>query len=171
MTTTRGFTLIELLVVVAIIGVLATITLASLQTARLKASDATVRSEVIQLRNLMELENTTTGSYTAIKNGSGSGWIASGGSCTGFSGTYASQGVNVCTALVKATGSACGANCVYFLLTNPDSTSKYSIMAYLPAASAAAGSARWFCYGSSGRSTVSTSSLGAWNDPGCYANP
>jgi type II secretion system protein G len=60
----KGFTLIELLVVVAIIGLLSSIVLASLNSARAKGRDAKRISDLSELRNAIELyANDHNGNY------------------------------------------------------------------------------------------------------------
>ncbi len=59
----RGFTLIELLVVVAIIGVLASVVLASLNTARSKGGDAAIKSNLASVRSQAEILYNDWGVY------------------------------------------------------------------------------------------------------------
>lgn len=54
-THTRGFTLIELLVVIAIIGILASVVLASLNSARDKGQSAAIKSSLNNMRAQAEL--------------------------------------------------------------------------------------------------------------------
>lgn len=57
----KGFTLIELLVVIAIIGILSSVVLASLTTARTRGQVASVQSQLSNMRAQAELYYSTNG--------------------------------------------------------------------------------------------------------------
>ena len=67
-----GFTLIELLVVVAIIGILASVVLASLNTARGKGADAAIKANLVNIRAQAELVYDPLGAYGTAANAASS---------------------------------------------------------------------------------------------------
>ncbi len=62
----RGFTLIELLVVIAIIGILSSIVLASLSSARNRGKDAAVQEALAGARAQAEIYNASSSTYANI---------------------------------------------------------------------------------------------------------
>ncbi|MBI3420800.1 MAG: type II secretion system protein [Candidatus Sungbacteria bacterium] len=110
----KGFTLIELLVVIAIIGVLASIVLASLNTARRKARDTRRVADMNQVKLALELYFDSARSYPALTT------------TTGFVPNFIAQFPKDPTgtggldyryqALVNDQGTACaaGTTCLYF---------------------------------------------------------
>lgn len=59
----KGFTLIELLVVIAIIGVLASVVLASLNSARIKSRDAKRKLDLKQMQNSLTMYYTSNSAF------------------------------------------------------------------------------------------------------------
>jgi type II secretion system protein G len=73
----KGFTLIEFLVVIAIIGILSSVVVASLNTARLKARDAKRIADIKQIQLALEMYNDKNGSYpTALSALTTAGFIS-----------------------------------------------------------------------------------------------
>src|ERR1035437_5577723 len=80
----KGFTLIELLVVVAIIGLLSSVVLASLNSARAKGRDAKRVTDLKQVQNALALYYFDSGSYpscTAFSPWNGINWGNGSPSC------------------------------------------------------------------------------------------
>lgn len=65
----RGFTLIELLVVISIIGLLATLMMANLTSARGRARDAQRKSDLKNIATALRLYYNDRGSYPAASGG------------------------------------------------------------------------------------------------------
>jgi prepilin-type N-terminal cleavage/methylation domain-containing protein len=164
----KGFTLIELLVVVAIIGLLASVVLSSLNTVRNKANDASIKEEAHQLVSLLTLNYNDYGSYCNLQFG----WTTINGACNAiFSGTYATQAAAICNNIVKLNGnygSGYGGSgySIYSNVGIASCATAYSFMIAL-------NDGHWYCTGSSGVSAEYTSwgSPGDGTTPGCYNNP
>ncbi len=91
--TKKGFTLIELLVVIAIIGVLSSITLTQLNSSRNKGADASVKSNLQNMRpvaeNLYDAATGTNGFNQVCANSSISAMQAAAVAAGGNGGTCA----------------------------------------------------------------------------------
>lgn len=74
-----GFTLVELLVVVSLIGVLSTLVLANLNSARERARDAQRKSDLRNIQTALRLYYNDTGGYPTA---SGGNIVACSGTCT-----------------------------------------------------------------------------------------
>jgi len=111
----RGFTLVEILVVIAIIGILASIVLASLSTARAKGRDAKRVSDLKEVQLALELYYDSNGSYPLTIYGSPSP-LVSGGYISVMpidpnAGACVNDGDPGCYKYVALNSSNCGISC------------------------------------------------------------
>lgn len=106
----KGFTLIELLVVVAIVGLLASITLGYLSSARKRGDDTAVKSNLVTMRSVGEI----------FYLDNGNSYLPAGGSTFGIAAcsTYDAAGTNmlsknkviadaIAEAIFRGNGSSC----------------------------------------------------------------
>jgi type II secretory pathway pseudopilin PulG len=154
-------------VVISIIGLLSSVVLASLNSARFKAKDAAIKAEGEQLRTIMAYNFLDYGSYSNLSPNNA--WVSSGSTCSALSvsGTYATQFKQICTAILNNESGR--ADNLYFYsgvdaaTVSDANVSNFSLLLWLP------GAQTWECIWSSG--AVSFTNSGDWTKPGCWKNP
>ena len=116
----KGFTLIELLVVVAIIGLLATLSIVALNTARAKARDAKRVGDIKQIQTALELYyNDNSGYPTAV--------ITTVGAIATNSVIYMSKVPSAPTPFDNASGTACNATNNLYAYAAQNNNTSYTI--------------------------------------------
>lgn len=146
----KGFTLIELLVVIAIIGILSSVVLASLSTARNKGKDAAVQGQLSSLRDAAEIYYSTNSKYSTtgainVCGGSGGG---------GFFGDTASNGLGLIAAISASSNGTAGTYTNMTCAINAAGDA-WAATAKLP------GAGTWFCVDSSGKAQGGYASMTA----------
>lgn len=123
----KGFTLIELLVVIAIIGILSTLAVVSLTSARARARDSRRIADIRNVQSALELYFTDNSAYPGVPAGASSLDIAGAAGATAY----------LCTAGAWATGAAPTCAAGTLLISVPPEAQSGDTYTYtpLPAAS------------------------------------
>jgi len=156
-----GFTLIELLVVISIIGLLSSVVLTSLSSARKKAKDASIILSANSIMKSAQIDSLSTLDYSPYYMAI---WAGEGESaCDNWYGATSNPaGLRAaCKSIVRNVG---GDNTeITWQNTWGGSYVKYSVMAWLPSKQV------FYCIGSNGKTSMITNGdrgMG-WAFPGC----
>ncbi|MFA6215775.1 MAG: prepilin-type N-terminal cleavage/methylation domain-containing protein [Patescibacteria group bacterium] len=109
----KGFTLIELLVVIAIIGLLSTLAVVALNSARQKARDAKRVADIKQVQTALELYYNDVNSYPLSITGNQLILGGSAAKCLGTAGFDATCTGNAYMGLVPSNPQPSGADYIY----------------------------------------------------------
>lgn len=152
----RGFTLIELLVVIAIIGVLSTVVIGAVNSARNRGADAAVASNLSNSRVSAEIYNDSVGGYAGVLAGAPAN-ICTAGTTGIHSHVLAALRVTIPAALATAVANAAPATATF--ATGARTAYCYSNAATWAAAapirSTNAAGFQYHCVDSSGASRIS----------------
>jgi prepilin-type N-terminal cleavage/methylation domain-containing protein len=182
----KGFTLIELLVVISIIGLLSSVVLASLSTARNKAKDSALIQMAKQLQTIMIMRYSDIGSYSGVQPN----WIIGtrSGAYTVCESTYLNLVVlehrpkvtEICNRIAELTpqtgnrlymgqvsASADSASSPPILLVEPFVAKSFTIKVLLNS-----GTSQYYCIGHNGKSSIGRwdDGVNGWDKPGCYGD-
>ena len=162
MNTQDGFTLIELLVVISIIGLLASVVLASLTDARRSAKDSVMKQQVRSMATIFELERNETGAYQNYLNQGPGNSIGPKCADKNFVGKYADKILELCESIVsQAEFTSNTVAIIHVRNTELRDGKHYSVGAWL-------NNGNWYCVGSSGKTSEGPIDVDA---PGCPGNP
>lgn len=164
----KGFTLIELLVVIAVIGILASVIMVTVASARNKGKDAAVMQSMREFEKLLQFEYNDNGSYANLQLPATTFFSAEDCSLGFTSSSYASEAQAICAQIVK--NSSGGA----FTIGSVDPTAqKYSIYTSLNTPIYLGGwpTGHDYCVGSSGIYNGTSVGNGHQDKKGCYNNP
>lgn len=143
--TSRGFTLLELLVVIAIIGILSSVVISSVSSARTQAYDAKVKAQLSNIRSSAELYFNSRLSYGTVTY-----WTANGTSTNGCQAGMFQDTASGMQPLTISVNYPVGENTI---VCN-SSGAAYAVSDNLSATST------WWCVDSSGASKQRSTALG-----------